>query len=151
MKIRILTSLAIVALAASASAQDISADATYSTFALESGFMPDPHDIALAAGGGTEVTQAGCAGFVADAPDAELTFTAGELPLNIYVTSEGDTTLVINAPDGSWHCNDDSNGFNPAVSFNPAISGVYDIWVGTYDSGSLPPAVLHITELDPQW
>ena len=151
MKIRILTSLAIVALAASASAQDITADATYSTFALTAGFMPDPHTIQLAAGGGTAVSQAGCTGYIADAPDVELTFTAGELPLHIYVTSEADTTLVINGPDGSWYCNDDTNGFNPAVTFSPAVTGVYDIWVGTYDSGSLPAATLNISELAPQW
>ena len=151
MKIRILTAFAITALAASASAQDITADATYSTFELTAGFMPDPHSISLAAGGGTAVTEAGCTGYVADAPDVEMTFTAGELPLNIYVVSDADTTLVINGPDGSWYCNDDTNGFNPAVTFNPAVSGVYDIWVGTYDSGSLPSATLHISELDPQW
>ncbi len=151
MKIRILASLAIVSLAASASAQDMSADAVYGSISLEAGFMPDPNETELTAGGTIAVTEAGCAGNIAQSPDLELTFTAGENPLHIYVTSETDTTLVINGPDGSWYCNDDANGYNPAVTFEPALSGVYDIWVGTYDSGERAPATLKITEIDPQW
>ncbi|MFT6400414.1 MAG: hypothetical protein ACJAYU_005185 [Bradymonadia bacterium] len=151
MKTRILASLAIVSLAASASAQDTTQEATYGTISLEAGFVPDPNETSLMAGGSVTVTEVGCAGNVAAAPNLELTFTGGENPLHFYVTSDSDTTLVVNGPDGEWYCSDDENGYNPAVAFEPGLSGVYDIWVGTYDSGAHVPATLHITELDPQW
>ena len=57
-------------------------------------------------------------------------------------------TLLVNAPDGSWYCNDDSNGLNPMVSWSSPRSGQYDIWIGTYGSGSgMASATLTISEL----
>ena len=63
----------------------------------------------------------GCVGMVARAPDFQLTYGAGSLPLIFGVTSENDTTLVINGPDGRWYCDDDSgDGTNPLMSIpNP--------------------------------
>lgn len=135
----------------SVSAQDTTLDATYETIAFDTGFTPDPFTFAVAAGGDIEVVDGDCFGYVAAAPDVELTFTGGSLPLNIYVVSDADTMLMINGPDGSWTCNDDTSGLNPAVSFNPAATGVYDIWVGTLEPDTYPGATLHVSELDPQW
>lgn len=153
MKIRVLTSLAVLAISAAAGAQDISATPAFGTVNLEGGFTPDPHTTELIAGGSIQVEGqgAGCTGYIASAPDVDLMFVAGQLPLNIYVTSEEDTTLVINLPDGSWYCNDDANGFNPAAAFASPQSGLYNIWVGTYDADSNAAATLKISELDPQW
>lgn len=141
----------VVSLAAgAASAQDYSQPATYGTVSLETGFSPDPTNVSVVAGGGLAAPN-GCAGKIANAPDYELTYTAGStFPLNIYVTSDADTTLVINGPDGQWHCNDDANGVNPHVNFATPATGVYDIWVGTYGDATAP-AVLHISELAPSW
>jgi hypothetical protein len=61
----------------------------------------------------------------------------------IKFTASADTTLVINAPDGSWICADDVNGVNPAVSINAA--GQYDVFVGSYDGG-LHAGTLEVTE-----
>src|SRR5690606_5796329 len=89
-----------------------------------------------------------CRGYIATAPDYQISYTAGSTyPLIISVLSQADTTLVINGPDGAWHCNDDTNGLNPAVTFNPPSSGVYDIWVGTYGQ-STAPATLYISEIE---
>ena len=155
MKIRVLTIAAIVAMSATAVAQDITQAPTYSTLDLNTGFVPDPNTVSLAAGGSIEVSSdlgAGCTGYVANAPDVRLNYTAGEtFPLNIYVTSDADTTLVVNLPDGSWLCNDDSQGFNPLLTMASPMSGQYDIWVGSYDGDSLPAATLKISEIDPQW
>ncbi len=153
MKIRILTSLAVLAISAAAGAQDISADPAFGTVTLEGGFVPDPHTTELVAGGSIAVADqgAGCTGYIASAPDVDFNFTAGELPLNIYVTSESDTTLVINLPDGTWLCNDDAEGFNPAVAIASPQSGLYNIWVGTYDADAAAAATLKISELSPQW
>ena len=164
MKTRILVSFAALAFSATAVAQDaptsqpsgpdLSLDATFGSIELETGFMPDPHAIEMAAGGPLDASGlgVGCVGYIAVAPDVELTYEAGDtFPLHIYAVSEADTTLVVNLPDGSWACNDDASGFNPLLSMESPMSGVYDIYVGHYDSADTPPAVLNISEIDPIW
>ena len=135
-----------------ASAQDYSLAPTYGTVALASGFSPDPYAVSVQSGGSIDSSSSiggACRGFVASAPDVRLNFTAGSLPLIISSGSSADTTLVVNAPDGRWYCDDDSGqaGMNPMVRFNTPASGQYDIWIGTYGSSSLQPAQLHISEL----
>lgn len=144
-------------LAVTASAQDINADPIYETVELEAGFLPDPTTVAVAAGGSNsaERAAAGCAGNIASSPDVRLIFSASNAataaPLYISVDSDEDTTLVINAPDGQWYCNDDGGqGTNPSVVFGPAQTGRYEIWVGTYSAGDYADAVLHISELESQ-
>lgn len=142
---------ALVATAAPAAAQNINADPTYETVELTSGFTPDPYFVRLESGGGIDASRLGgaCTGYIADAPDVRLFFDAGRLPLVISVLSDTDTTLVINAPNGQWYCNDDggNSGLNPAITFQTPMDGRYEIWVGTYGSASLAAARLSISEL----
>ncbi|MCA1789306.1 MAG: hypothetical protein LC667_05440 [Thioalkalivibrio sp.] len=131
---------------------DISAVPVYETIDLASGFTPDPLSRSLQAGGSdpNPVSGAGCAGYLnLDAPDYDLNYTAGTLPLYIYAESDADLTLVVNDADGNWHCSDDVDGTNPRIHLASPPSGNYNIWVGTYASGSLQPATLFISELDP--
>ncbi|MFT6399620.1 MAG: hypothetical protein ACJAYU_004389 [Bradymonadia bacterium] len=154
MKISAFITLPIIAIAAGASAQDISAEPGFGTVDLEVGFMPDPTTVDLTAGGTIAATgelAAGCAGFIANAPDVDFNYVAGSMPLYLFATSDEDTTLVVNLPDGSWICNDDSDGFNPALAFAAPQSGLYNIWVGSYVAGEYPAAVLSITELTPDF
>ena len=151
---RALAATAAVALAASltagtAAAQDWSLSPTFGTVALTSGFLPDPHVAEVVSSGGIDARQTiggNCVGMVADAPDYRLQYTAGNFPLQFLVDSDSDTTLVINAPDTGWYCNDDYSGLDPAVLFTNPMSGQYDIWVGSY-RGDFSPATLLITEL----
>jgi hypothetical protein len=145
-------SLAVLPLAAgTATAQSVSAPATYGSRTLNAGFSPDPYSVSLTAGGSIEAsnTASGCAGKIANAPDFELTYTAGSLPLVIRTVSNADTTLVINGPDGRWYCDDDggAEGMNAQLRWGSPPSGTFDIWVGSY-SGGLEPATLEISELD---
>jgi hypothetical protein len=140
---------ALLLLAPAAQAQDTAASATYGSVRLSSGFTPDPHRVDLTAGGSIDASRLGtpCRGSIARAPDYEVTYTAGSLPLYFYVNASADTTLVVNGPDGQWYCDDDSNGGrNPQVTYNSPRSGTYDIWVGTYGGGTTP-AALFVTEL----
>lgn len=133
-----------------AAAQNVNADPTYDTIRLNSGFTPDPYRVDLQSGGSIDASQTanGCRGYIANAPDVRLQFAGGSLPLIISVDSSADTTLVINAPDGRWYCDDDSgDGYNPSVRFNSPMTGRYEIWVGTYGGASLQPATLSISEL----
>ena len=138
--------------AAPAAAQDVNASPNYGTVNLATGFSPDPQVVAVRSGGSinAESISSDCSGYISNAPDVRLVFTAGSsLPLIISATSGADTTLVVNAPDGSWYCDDDggNEGLNPAVRFNSPMSGRYEIWVGTYGNATLQPAELHISEL----
>lgn len=136
-------------IAVSAQAQNVSLSPTYGTVSLNSGFTPDPYVVSLEAGGSIAASNIGCTGYIANAPDLRLNYRAGDsLPLIVSVDSEADTTLVINTPNGGWACNDDGgDGSNPSIRFNAPQSGQYDIWVGTYSSGGIRPADLHLSEL----
>ncbi|MDQ8758221.1 hypothetical protein RCO27_18490 [Sphingosinicella sp. LHD-64] len=143
---------AALAAAIPASAQNFNGNPSYGTVNLRTGFTPDPNVVNVRSGGNIDASSSiggACRGFIASAPDVRLNFTAGNLPLIISANSSADTTLVINGPDGRWYCDDDGgqNGLNPAVRFNNAPSGRYEIWIGTYGNSSLQPAQLHISEL----
>jgi hypothetical protein len=147
---RLLAAVAMIACALPVAAQDYSADPTYGTVNLSSGFPEDPYGVSLSSGGSRDASNLGgnCTGYIANAPDVRLNYDAGSLPLYIYAGSSADTTLVINAPDGSWHCDDDSRGaLDPVVYFSNPMSGQYDIWVGTYASNDLHRAELYLSEL----
>lgn len=153
--LRILAATAAMAavIAAPASAQNFSLNPNYGTVALTSGFSPDPQLISVRSGGNinAQTRNSACRGFITDAPDYRVNFTAGGagLPLIISAASSADITLVVNGPDGSWHCDDDGGvvGLNPMVIFTAPTSGQYDIWVGTYGSANLQPSTLVVSEL----
>ena len=133
-------------------AQTFSLNPTYGTRGLRPGFTPDPVVVSLTAGGPINTRTSGPApacGHVANAPDFRLNWSGGS-NLFITATSGADVTLLINGPNGAWHCNDDTSGTNPALSFHGAAAGQYDIWVGTYNAGNAP-AVLRISELRQMW
>lgn len=134
-----------------AAAQDASLNANFGSVRLNSGFTPDPHRVSITAGGSidayddTPLPQA-CVGMISDAPDYEVTYSAGGLPLVFRTLSSVDTTLIINGPDGTWSCDDDGYGdLDAEVRFNRPQSGTYDVWVGTF-GGSTARATLLITE-----
>jgi len=131
---------------------DRSAAPVYETLNLSSGFLPDPVTRTLQAGGddANPVSGAGCTGYInVDAPDFDLNYAAGSMPLYIYAESDADLTLVVNDASGTWHCSDDVNGTNPMVHLTNPPSGNYNIWVGTYASDGLRPATLFISERAP--
>lgn len=128
---------------------DSSATAAYGEISLSSGFKNDPYRVSVLAGGSLDASVVGddCSGTIASAPDFQLTYQAGTMPLTFRATSNGDVTLVVNGPNGDWSCDDDSGGDSDAeLTFRRPQSGVYDIWVGSYDGDSLP-SELSITEL----
>jgi hypothetical protein len=139
---------------APALSQDYNADPNFGTLNLTTGFRPDPQIVAVRSGGAINAATIAntCAGFISSAPDIRLNYTAGSLPLIISVAADTDTSLVVNGPDGSWYCDDDSgvNGLNPMVRFNQPASGQYDIWIGTVGSNELHPARLYVSELTSQ-
>jgi hypothetical protein len=139
---------ALAALALPAAAQDAGLTANFGEINLSAGFTPDPYSVQITAGGSVDGAQlpGSCVGNISDAPDFEVTYAAGSFPLVFRTLSGVDTTLIINGPDGQWHCDDDSFGDGDAeVRFNRPQSGTYDVWIGTFGGGTAA-AVLLITE-----
>jgi S1-C subfamily serine protease len=122
-------------------AQDYSLEVSYGKIELAAGFEADPHTVALYAGGNIDLSESeefNCTGFVGEAPDYKVDYSKdGEsYTLSFYAPSEIDTVLLINDPNGAWHCNDDYDeqyGFMAGLEFESPLEGVYDIWVGVYD------------------
>lgn len=129
---------------------NFSLPANYGSTALTSGFVPDPFTRGMTSGGSVDVSYlgGGCRGFATEAPDFSVNFTAGAFPLlRFYFIGSGDTTMIINSPSGSYFCNDDSFGtLNPTIDFNSPSSGRYDIWIGSFASGSFVSGTLNVTE-----
>ncbi len=131
---------------------DFSLPANFGSANLRAGFTPDPYRVDIVSGGAYRASdvRSGCAGWVSAAPDFELRYTAGSsLPLILSAASGSDTTILVNDPNGNWHCNDDggNSGLNPALTFHNPASGTYDIWIGSYRQGENANASLSISEL----
>ena len=135
----------------SSQAQNINGRPNFGTVSLRSGFTPDPSVTAVVSGGNINASRvsSACRGFISSAPDVRLVYSSGSYPLIISAASSSDTTLVVNAPDGRWYCDDDGgvNGLNPSLRFNRPQSGRYEIWVGSYRSGENSNARLNISEV----
>jgi len=143
--------IALITSCGTAAAQDASALPSSGDISLSAGFTPDPYRVRLATGGSIDASQsrgAGCTGFIAEAPDMALFYNAAASPLIVSVNAAIDTTLIIKAPDGAWHCDDDSGeGLNPSIRFTDPQSGLYDIWIGTYADATREEATVSISEL----
>lgn len=151
-RLAILAALGLALGIGAAQAQDGSLAPSFGTVKLTSGFEPDPYLVDMQAGGSVDASALGgnCWGYVAEAPDLKVYYSPGDLPLTFSVTSEADTTLVVQDPDGNWICDDDTGGnLNPLITINEPVAGQYAIWVGTFSQGDLSDATLEITELAP--
>ncbi|MFB0612508.1 hypothetical protein [Aurantiacibacter poecillastricola] len=145
--------LAIGCVASAGVAQDYDLDPNFGSTSLKAGFTPDPHTVRVQAGGSRDAQNASgeCSGYISNAPDYRVQYDSGSFPLIISVDADSDTTLVVNAPDGSWYCDDDGGeGLNPMVRMANPQSGQYDIWVGTYADSGLTSATLYISEVSSQ-
>jgi hypothetical protein len=102
------------------------------------GFAPQPTTASGSAGGITDATtlNSECRGNIPIVAQHSLNVTAQVPALTVMVNCPaGDTTLVIRRPDGTYLCNDDTEGYNPVVSgaFSP---GTYEVFVGSYSHDS---------------
>jgi serine protease Do len=126
---------------------------TFGSAVLAAGFTPDPHTLDMASGGEVEVAYLGgdCRGYAAIAPDYRLSWSGASSELRVFFTAGdgGDTTLLVNLPDGSWICNDDADGtLDPMVVIGEPAEGQYDVWVGSYEAGAFVSGTLFVTERD---
>ena len=117
-------------------------------------FQPDPWVRNVTAGGRVNLQACGFdwPGFTVSRPDFRFNYSGtsptGTLTIALEARSNVDTILLVNAPDGTWHYNDDYRGTNSAITFSNPAPGQYDVWTGSYARSSNNPAVLLVTELD---
>lgn len=131
---------------------DFGLDPSFGEVDLSAGF--GSYSIDIVAGGLVDAFDAlgdqgdhSCFGYIAEAPDFRVHYDGAGASLTISNMSEADTTLVVNDPNGTWHCDDDSAGYpNPAVTLSNPPSGQYDIWVGTFSEEEFPDATLTVSE-----
>lgn len=150
LKLALAAALALPLVATAATAQNYNLRPSYGSVSLNAGFMPDPRTRSIRAGGDHYFSGGGgCPGgaWFANAPDYRVHYRASGYALSFYVRAPGDTAMLINDPSGTWFCNDDYQGLNPALVFNNPRSGQYDIWLGTYNRSRVNNSVLYITEL----
>ncbi|MBD2462068.1 hypothetical protein H6G89_13520 [Oscillatoria sp. FACHB-1407] len=112
----------------------------YESFTLAPGFRPNPV-VGTGLSGGTRLVdcytnESGGRTLVrtyvdsANAPDHVVTVTRPFSNLRASVQADGDVTLLIDGPDGTY-CSDDVDGLMPSISGNwPA--GTYNIWIGDF-------------------
>ncbi len=126
----------------------------YGRHALAPGFSPAPFTYAALSGGEIDVKAlnlgANCLGYAARDPDFALELSAPFGLVTFLIASEVDTTLIVNLPNGSWACNDDTNGLNPALVLHRAEAGVYRIWIGSYVAEAYAEAILYVAETGPE-
>jgi hypothetical protein len=126
--------LVLLLVGSAAMAQDWSAEPSFGSVELESGFLPDPERVDILAGGEVDLSEIGYTGYVAEAPDFDVYYEGDGSTLYIYVEQAeagADTVLPVNDPTGSWHFSDDENGLMPGIRFANPESGLYDVWIGT--------------------
>ena len=114
----------------------------------------EPAALSVEAGGTDRnaVPGSGCSGFITNAAPTAVVRLEAAGPLAVYATSGTDTTLLVADPAGRWHCSDDADGSNPAVSFADAAAGAYTVWVGTFSPDAAGAAArLLAVRGQPRW
>jgi len=98
-----------------------------------------PQSTAVVAGGTLNLAACGSipgVGYIVQNPDFTMQYNDLGMgrALELRVVASCDAVLLVNSADGQWYFNDDASGSNPGLRLNGAISGQYDIWVGTFDT-----------------
>ncbi|RKQ95120.1 peptidase S1 [Maricaulis maris] len=143
-RLAIIAGLACLIINGSTSAQ------TFGSVNLRAGFTPDPYRTTITSGGNIAARNlfTNCTGWVADAVDFAVYYSAGNYNLTISATSQADTTLIVQAPNGQFYCDDDSGpGLNPTITIGNPGSGAYSVWVGSYRQGEYAQATLSVSEI----
>ena len=104
-----------------------------------------PGQLTGVAGGPREAALVGpgCAGFIADGPD-HLLEVLEPMELTLRADADADTTLVVVGPNGRVLCNDDLEGWTPAIRalFD---RGVYQLFIGAHDQTRAPEYTLTVS------
>ena len=102
--------------------------------AVRPGFQPDPI-VRTGVGGGpvdASTLDESCRGYITAEQQYDLKVDAAMTSLRVLVHMSDDATLVIRLADGTYLCNDDSEGLNPIIGPGRIPPGRHRVFVGTY-------------------
>lgn len=143
--------LTLAAPAVLASAQEAVPETRFGAYTLAPGFLPDPFIVSAVGGGPVDSASLGlpegCLGFVSEAATAAFTYSEAPSGFRIFFLGDADSTLIVEAPDGSTSCSDDAFGLDPAVEFMQPQPGTYRVWIGTFGADSVSSGYLMLTEI----
>jgi hypothetical protein len=121
----------------------------YLSLNMAAGFALDPFLVSLNGGGEVDAStvNSDCVGYINDQPVLTANWEGTVDALRVFFYSDSDSTLVVQAPDGSYLCNDDAadNVLDPEVIVTQPVTGTYKLWIGSYDANQLIPGLLVIT------
>lgn len=141
------------ALPTTATGPDPGRDPLYGEISLSRGFQPSPYTVQVLGGGRSDaaahLADPACRGYVSEAPDYSVYLSEDMADLRIALYSPAAMTLLINGADGRWHCSAGADGADLAISFDYALSGLYDVWVGSQEQGNYAASILYMTEFAP--
>ncbi|MDQ3033350.1 MAG: hypothetical protein M3Y87_13100 [Myxococcota bacterium] len=118
---------------------------------LAPGFLPDPATSTGTAGGPVAASTMNpmCRGHITAAPNLVLNATGAFPNLRVIVSSQQDTTLVVQHPDGSIVCDDDGGESNNPLVTGPFAAGQHRVWIGSYSPTAVgAPFTLGFSELE---
>lgn len=154
-QIRLVIIVVVAALFMTGAVQAQEDEPTFGSVTLRAGFRPDPFIATMISGGGEAASTrlSGCSGFIAETADYRVEYTRSDEGgiadiLSFFFISDEDTTLLVQLPDETYACNDDSEGLDPVLDFTPPQEGVYTIWVGSYEANLLGYGYLMISEYE---
>jgi len=89
---------------------------------------------------------AGCRGYIVDANDFEINVERDRPNLRLRTESSNDLVLVVQLPDGSYRCDDDSGGNQqPQINISNPQIGMYRVWVGVWRAGIIADYTLRMS------
>ena len=142
------------ALPTTATGPDPARDPLYGEISLARGFQPSPYARQLLGGGRSNAAEhladPTCRGYVSEAPDYSVYLSEDLVDLRFAVYSPAAMTILINGADGRWHCSAGDSGGDPAINFGYALSGLYDVWVGSQERGNYAASIFYLTEYEPE-
>lgn len=125
--------------------------ASPTTHSFDRGFTPSPAIITGSAGGELRATRFGvtsygpCRGWIPSEANHVIRLEQNFHAMRWKIEAPGDTTLLIQGPDGV-RCADDAGGRDPQVE-GEFPEGTYRVSVGSYTRGETIPYRLVITDL----
>ena len=121
----------------------------YVSLDIQAGNPLDPFIVSVNGGGSLNASALGgeCSGYVNIEPVARINWQGEASMSRVFFYSDHDPTLIVQTPDGEFHCNDDANVLllDPSITFENPQPGIYNIWVGSYHPDQLIPGVLVVT------
>ncbi|BAZ37982.1 hypothetical protein NIES4101_39120 [Calothrix sp. NIES-4101] len=118
--------------------------AHFGTIRLSPGFNPASTSISGYTGGSyslsaitnRDINNKACLGFADPTPDHIIILEQDFSQLRLLVNSGGtDTTILIQAPDNTVYCGDDTDmNKNASINLKNPKAGNYKVWVGTFNA-----------------